>query len=256
MLTAPFGFFSTPGLVTANLQLHLDAGDAASYDGSSQTWEDLTVNGFDFFRGTDGTGEASDPTFNGVSGDKSSSEYFSFDGGDFFTVTAAFAGSIMRRAGRQDQPFTIEGWVFIPAGVNRMLFSTLTNTTDDAIGFNVSSTTDLKPGIRFFPLNSTTIATAAITADTWTQVAVVGRGDGGTGTHYKDGAANGTFAHDNLNWTTGDSTRTNPKIGSNVSATELLLSGSRIAIFRMYDRELTANEILRNFNANRDRFSI
>lgn len=77
--------------LTTNLNLVLDVADTASYDGSSQTWTDATGNGFNFFRGVDGTATASDPAFNGTAGVPAEGTYFSFDGGDFFKETAAHA---------------------------------------------------------------------------------------------------------------------------------------------------------------------
>ena len=51
-------------IITAGLQLHLDAGDAGSYPGSGQVWSDLTANDFDFHIGETSSSERSDPTFN------------------------------------------------------------------------------------------------------------------------------------------------------------------------------------------------
>jgi len=68
--------------LTSGLQLCLDAGAAASYDGTAQSWLDLTGNGYDYFLGVDGSSSSDDPSFNGSAGGLSSSEYFSFDGGD------------------------------------------------------------------------------------------------------------------------------------------------------------------------------
>lgn len=78
---------SNLGLLT-NLKVCLDAGDVNSYDGTSQTWKDLSGNGTDFYRGSTSSAQASDPTFNGTAGRQSSGEYFSLDGGDWFTITA------------------------------------------------------------------------------------------------------------------------------------------------------------------------
>jgi hypothetical protein len=74
---------SALGLAT-NLKLCLDAGDADSYT-SGQKWLDRSGGGYDFFRGVGSGSSTDDPTFNGVAGAQSSSEYWSFDGGDFFT---------------------------------------------------------------------------------------------------------------------------------------------------------------------------
>jgi hypothetical protein len=70
--------------LTTNLKLVLDAGDASSYT-SGQKWLDRSGGGYDFFLGADGSATASDPTYNGTAGGQSGSEYWSFDGGDYFT---------------------------------------------------------------------------------------------------------------------------------------------------------------------------
>ncbi len=73
--------------LTSGLKLCLDAGDKNSYDTAVQTvrWLDTSGNGFDSFRGATGSAEASDPTFNGSVGALTRNEFFSFDGGDYFT---------------------------------------------------------------------------------------------------------------------------------------------------------------------------
>ncbi len=80
------GIITDLGLTT-NLKLCLDAGDANSYDPGVQTakWLDTSGNGYDFYRGTSTGGDGAEPTFNGSAGGLSSSEYWSFDGGDYFS---------------------------------------------------------------------------------------------------------------------------------------------------------------------------
>jgi hypothetical protein len=72
--------------LTTNLKLCLDAGDSASYDPGTQRvrWLDTSGLGYDFFRGSSTGGDAAEPTFNGSAGGLSSSEYWSFDGADYF----------------------------------------------------------------------------------------------------------------------------------------------------------------------------
>lgn len=76
--------------LTTGLKSCLDAGDANSYDGSSQTWADLSGGGYSVYRGTGSGSDGSDPTFNGVAGRQSASEYWTFDGtADYFTLNQA-----------------------------------------------------------------------------------------------------------------------------------------------------------------------
>jgi len=69
--------------------LALDAGASASYPGAGQTWTDLSGNARHFVRGANDAPSTDDPTFNGTAGQLSASEFWSFDGGDFFTKATA-----------------------------------------------------------------------------------------------------------------------------------------------------------------------
>jgi hypothetical protein len=71
--------------LTANLELCLDARVVASHSGSELRWIDLTANGYNFFKGTDGTTAA--PTFTGTAGMPSA--YWALDGTQYFTYDSA-----------------------------------------------------------------------------------------------------------------------------------------------------------------------
>ena len=97
--------------LTGNLQLCLDAGDSNSYDPAVQTdkWLDTSGNGYDFFRGSGTGGDAADPTFNGNAGNLTSNEYWSFDGGDYFTYDSANE-TWMQNLHKDNANFTIAMW--------------------------------------------------------------------------------------------------------------------------------------------------
>lgn len=76
----------------------VDAGLVGSFSGaSSQTFANIVSSpadsasqtDYDFYRGTTSSSETSDPTFNGTAGANSDVEYFSFDGGDLFTLAGS-----------------------------------------------------------------------------------------------------------------------------------------------------------------------
>lgn len=75
--------------LTGNLKLLLEAGNLPSWGGAGTKWNDESGGGYDFFRGADGTVQASDPSFNGVAGNVSLSEYWGFDGAQYFTYDSA-----------------------------------------------------------------------------------------------------------------------------------------------------------------------
>lgn len=93
MTTTVMGAKGGPILPTAVFE-H-DAGLLASYaGGGAQKWADIVTSpadgsaqtDYDFYLGTTSGATGSDPTFHGTPGNNSASEYWSFDGGDLFTL--------------------------------------------------------------------------------------------------------------------------------------------------------------------------
>lgn len=122
----------------------LDAGLSASY-ASGQTWANIVaapadgsgITAYDFLRGNTSGAEATDPTFNGVAGTNSAAEFWSFDGGDYFTLTGsttAFLSSIHKAAA------TFTWYAFAQTGSSSCAggFCGTTNTTDT--GFHIEGT--------------------------------------------------------------------------------------------------------------------
>lgn len=64
----------------------LDAGDLASYDGTSQSWVTRSPNPGSFYRGSGSGSDGADPTFVGTAGEPDA--YFQFDGADYFSETS------------------------------------------------------------------------------------------------------------------------------------------------------------------------
>lgn len=95
---------------TTNLKLCLDASDGSSYT-SGQKWLDRSGGGFDFFLGADGSSTATDPTFNGTAGGRSSGEYFLFDGGDYLTYDSTNE-TWMNAIHKDSAVATIAGWFY------------------------------------------------------------------------------------------------------------------------------------------------
>lgn len=124
--------------LTSNLQLVLDPADSASYSGSGQTWTDVSTNAAGYFRGTSSSSEASDPTFNGTAGALDNTDFWSYDGGDFFTKTSAIA--------TWENNLHKSGWAFSliaminPSTLNdiQYLFFTQSSGLIDGVNYNVS----------------------------------------------------------------------------------------------------------------------
>lgn len=110
---------------TANLNFALDAGDINSWSGSGQEWIDANGSGNNFYRGTNNTTEAGEPSFTGTAGRLSESDYWSIP-----SVTAA---SIFTEVGTQsylndwhknNATFSIIGVAYKPSGGGGTLFAT------------------------------------------------------------------------------------------------------------------------------------
>lgn len=115
------------GIGGSNLELCLDMGALGTYSGSGQDINDLTANGVNFYRGADNTATTDDPTFNGTAGDLSSSEYFSFDGGDYFTKSSA-NNTFLNTLHQNNAKWAWAGWIYFPASIGTThVFSTVNN---------------------------------------------------------------------------------------------------------------------------------
>ena len=124
--------------LTTSLDFVLDAADTRCYDGSSQTWTD-PVAANNFFLGLDVTASATDPTFVGTAGLATDGTYFSFDGGDYFTETAAhtFADEWHQNNGA----FSIVSVFYSAAASARNIFgNTAGNATDGGIDLSMLAT--------------------------------------------------------------------------------------------------------------------
>lgn len=75
--------------LSPNNRICLDIGHETSWPGSGQSFVDLSGTGNHFNRGLGSGSDAADPTPNGVVGRRSSNDYWSVDGGDYFTLAAA-----------------------------------------------------------------------------------------------------------------------------------------------------------------------
>lgn len=98
--------------LNSGLKIVLDASDTASYGGSGQTWSDTSGNGYHFYLGSGSSSDSADPTFAGTAGQQSSGEYFSLDGGDYFTLNQANP-SWANNFHKSGAKFSILQWIYI-----------------------------------------------------------------------------------------------------------------------------------------------
>ncbi len=248
-----------------NLRICLDAGDSRSYDGSSQLWKDRSGGGYDFNRGTTTSSETSDPTFNGIVGRQSVGEYFSVDGGDWFTLGQANPSWVdsFHKAGAK---LTIVEWFYAnnvtattqfngrigdPNNAGLTSFGGFSFGTSEstlrAIGFGVYQTS----GSLAYSKKSTTL----ITNNSWNFAAVS-----------VDITAGNVIMHVNgTNETSTGQSYSSPittaavgslQIGALGGGQEPENSGNRFSGVAIWDRALSGTELSTVFSATRIKYGV
>lgn len=225
--------FSGPKIIKdSSLILNLDAGNRKSYSGSGSAWTDLspvkntaTLNG--------------SPTFSSLYGG-----YITFNG------TASQYAQVVNAAPYNftTELFTLECWAAVTSNANYGRFFEHTFTTGYAlmidtggsagqIGFEINGNT---PSRTIYNKGSTFVDSV------WRQYLVVRTGST-TASIYINGrnVANGNVVG-------GAMTSTSPL---QISSSSYPL-GFNVAIARVYNRALTANEVYNNYIADRGRFGI
>lgn len=243
--------------LAANLTIVLDAGDSVSYS-SGQSWLDRSGNGLDFFLGTDGTAEDSDPTFNGVAGKLTSGEYFSFDGGDAFRYDSANEAS-MDNLHKNNALFTIMAVVFLTAGDQTICGDD--RATVSTVGFDWKIDGSQNFFVEPTALSETTDASVA--NNTWHMLAITideATGAGG-GFFYKDGAFDQVGSSDTFSATYSTPSAATAsetlEIGAGGNQAKRILDGGRMACFALWEgKVLTKTELDLVWDEVRSRFGI
>jgi len=218
--------------VTDNLIFHLDARNPDSYPGTGSTWYDLSGNNYN---GTLVNG----PTYNSAN----EGSIF-FDGtNDHVTLPSGFANFT--------GGLTIEAWVYstnnnsfgriidLSSGVNsgNILLSRDSSNNDMAIYIYTTSFTSLATTSTQYPINQWAHWVATANGTTW----VI----------YKNGSSVATLTTSIL---PTNVTRTVNYIARSVY-NDPYFQGN-ISIERMYDRALSASEVLQNYNAEKSRYGL
>lgn len=243
-----FAILQSLGL-TGSLQTCLDAGELTSYDGTSQTWVDLTGNGYSFFRGTTSGSESSDPTFNGTAGNLSSNEYFSFDGGDWFTLNQTNPAWV-NALHKDNAVFSSVAWT----NRSNLLGDAGASGTGALIGVSGSD----HPFLQVFNGASTVLnATSTLTVSTgvWQMSALSFNETSGALTF----GVNGSFdAQTGKTYTSpsAGSAGSTLQIGSIGGGSSPAAAGRQIAMLAIWSTDLSQTQMTSIFNATRDRFGV
>lgn len=244
--------------LTSGLQICLDASDAASYDGSSQTWVDRSGNAYSFYRGTGSGSDAADPTFNGSSGGGSSAEYFSFDGADLFTLNQAnptWVNDVHKNSGQ----VTVCAWVWINSTTgNNGIIGTYADSPGPAWDLFVQSDNKLVFQVWGTAAQQVQIlTTATVSEDQWVFVAV--SYNEATGSHFF--RINST--NENKSGTAASPAATNTSVtlrvacgGDPADGGVEIESGGRMNSIEVWNRALSGTEVTDFFEATRARFGV
>ena len=230
-------FGNGPKIVTSGLVLSLDAGDRNSYPGSGTTWRDMSGNEYN---GTLNNG----PTF--------SNNTIAFDGVDDYVD---FGSDIVFKS---NGGWTVESW----ANFNTIP-TTYNNTTSPANFIGSAAIThnswywsvlesklalwNRSPGV--WKYGSTTLQ-----PNVWYNAVLVCSDSGTSYQMYLNGIAEGGD-HTTYTWNALYSGLNIRYIARGNSANIRQLNG-KIPVTKVYNKSLSASEILQNYNAQKSRFGL
>lgn len=246
----------TMGL-SSNIKLCLDAGDPRSVvTGSQVNWLDLSGGGYDFNRGATSASEATDPTYNGTVGKRSSGEYYSFDGGDYFTYDTTNE-TWMQNIHKDNAAVTVLCWYYTPTISVVQELAGDNDGISTGFNFNVRSNNTLRFGI----LNAGAVvrqltSTGTISANTWTFLASsLNEASVNSGIMQVNGTQDTGLACDYVSPPSGNASLT-MQIGALGSIYDPPEPGSRMGMFAILDTNLSATQLNAVYNATRGRYGV
>lgn len=228
------------GLDTAAFDLCIDAGDDNSYNGTSQTWSDVSGNGNDWYRGSNGTTEASlDPVFVGTAGDLGA--YFRGVGAGGGAGTAYFSSVVAKPTYLENLKLnSIVAAMFaiyrLDTGASAGFFLPSSNNNTTFQNAFLSQAPDLATGNGIFTAENTgaytgwTGTTISATADTWHAYYFSGDESSNTMAAYLDAAKDATTAF----------TYTSPPVGASFNPFRIGTSGELNTTKMAVDKKLAA----------------
>lgn len=228
-------------IVTNGLVLWLDAAQGRSYSGSGTAWNDISGTGNNLTL-TNG------PTFSSNNGG-----VIVFDGtNDFATRTSPTSIPTNQSAK------TMSVWFYTTNTSNntQQVFTSHNNSgaggasTQIEIRFNLNvSPQRMTIHVSNWGGNPVVVSTVTPSANTWYNVAFTTGGSGTTHRIYINGSQNATATS-----TLQTGNITNIFLATFSGSSEFLTGGVASALY--YNRELTATEVLQNYNALKSRFGL
>ena len=221
-------------IVTDGLVFCVDAGFSVSYPQKNSTWRDISESRNDATL-------VNTPTYN-------SSGFLTFSDTGSEYVTATNLGDLSN--------WTVEAWVKFSKSLSGKVSSVICNQFDLSSKLNFTIGTNRAPTsynicVGFYDGAWRTTNGFAPSLDTWYHIA--GTYDGTTITQYVNGSSNTTLNYTGTSQSGGEIRLMRRWDGTVTSGN--LVDGD-LGIARIYDRALSAAEILQNYNAQSARFVI
>jgi hypothetical protein len=225
---------TSPLYVTSNLLVYLDAGDTSSYPGTGTTWTDLTGNGYN---GTLING----PTYSSLN-----QGYIVTDGTNDYTLVGRVPGT-----GTSTQSLTFEVWVN-PSDNDGNIMSM--SSANPQTSWNMPPIAATGGQFRGKIWSNNYLYSSAFTQGNWYQVVLVFN----YSTSTQEFFINGTSVDSQSGITYGSSGANNYLFlgQANPGADNTGDFAGKYGIFRIYNKALTASEVLQNFNAHKSRYGI
>ena len=227
-------YHTGPKIVTDGLVLCLDAADRNSYPLTGSTWYDLS-------------GNANNGTITGATFDSGNNGSFSFDGtNDKGTFTSPI---------NETSNQTYEVWTnaIASASADNGFAYILHNNSADSTTGNSYLTIGIRPTQEYYAaLNGAySNMSSGVTASNSNIVQIILTWDGTTQKMY----INGDLKNSDSLSTTPQNFSTTTSFGDYVSLTYRMIQGNLYSI-KVYNKALSANEVLQNYNATKGRFGL
>ena len=223
-----------PNIVRSGLVLALDAADKNSYRGSGTSWNDLS--------GNSNTGTLiNSPTFSNVNGGN-----FSFDGADDYVESNSQLGI----SGATSRSF--ECWTYISSNQSKNIMGCGSNGTLNLFDTIIWYTSPYLQVIgHYYGYDADTISTLpsrnTLNINQWNHI--IHLYDGTNVSLYTNGVLSNSKSF------TLNTTNTTLLIGAGKYTGYNYFNG-KVALGRVYNRSLTATEILQNYNVQKTRFGL
>ena len=223
-----FGY-PNESIVTDGLVLNLNAGNTTSYSGSGTSWFDLS--------GNNNTGTLiNGPTFNSANG-----------GSIVFDGTNDYGQIAHTTLLNPTLSMTLSAWINVSSFVPFMSIFGKGTTTNGSGGFDfrIDSSTNINL-VKYFIIDQG-VTISALSTNTWYNIVAVQSST--KVDYYINGVNVGSFSN-------STAYQTNTAVFKIAADRSNIYTPAKIANVQIYNRVLSATEVLNNFNALRSRFGL